>query len=392
MWAGLLVSNLGTQMTAFVVTLQVFDITDSPFSVGLIGAFSLLPMVVGGLYGGSVADAFDRRITALWSTLVLAVLSGILAVNALAGSDVVWLLYVVVAAQAFFFGISQPTRQAMIPQVVGAELLPAANALSQVSWNVGFTVGPLLGGFAVHAVGYQWAYWFDAISFMAVLYSYWRLPSMRPHGEVVRAGLRSVLEGLRYLRGRSNLFMTFLVDIVAMVFGMSRALYPAIAIAFYLGGSATAGWLAAAPAAGAILGALGSGWFGRINRQGLAVVASIVVWGLAIVGFGFSSGYLWVGMVMLALAGGADMVSAVFRNTILQAATPDELRGRLQGVLIAVVAGGPLIGDFRAGSFASLWGLQFALVSGGVLFVVGVVLLCLRWPGFLSYDGRHPVP
>jgi len=176
------------------------------------------------------------------------------------------------------------------------------------------------------------------------------------------------------------------------VFGMSRALYPAIAIAFYLGGSTTAGWLAAAPAVGAILGALGSGWFGRIRRQGLAVVLSIVVWGLAIVGFGLSSGMFWLGLLMLALAGGADMVSAVFRNTILQTATPDELRGRLQGVLIAVVAGGPLIGDFRAGSAASLWGLQTALVSGGILVIVGVGLLCVRWPGFLTYDADHPTP
>jgi MFS family permease len=280
----------------------------------------------------------------------------------------------------------------MIPQVVGTELLPAANALSQVSWNVGFTVGPVLGGLAVGFFGYQSAYWFDAISFFAVLYAYWRLPSMMPHGEMAKAGLRSVLEGLRYLRGRSNLFMTFLVDIVAMVFGMSRALFPAVALAFYAGGSKTVGLLAAAPALGAIIGAVGSGWFARVRRQGLAVVVSIVVWGVAIAAFGLSSGMVWLGLLMLAVAGGADMVSAVFRNTILQTATPDELRGRLQGVLIAVVAGGPYIGDFRAGAAASAWGLRAAIVSGGVLVVVGVLALCARWPGFLKYDATSPTP
>jgi MFS family permease len=392
LWVGMLISQIGTQMTAVVVAIQVFAITDSTLAVGGLGAAALFPMVVGGLYGGSVADAGDRRRTALRTTVALAAVSAVLAIHAAAGGEWVWLLYLAVAAQAFLFGISQPTRTAMIPNLVGPKLLPAANALSQVSWNVGFTVGPLLGGFAVAAVGYQWAYWLDVACFTAVLYAYYKLSPMMPSGDVRKAGLKSVLEGLRYLGGKANLRMTFLVDIVAMVFGMQRALFPALAVAFYLGGESTVGLLAAAPAVGAIIGALASGWFGRVRRQGLAVVIAIIVWGLAIAGFGFSSGMLWFGLLMLTVAGAADMVSAVFRSTILQQATPDELRGRLQGVLIAVVAGGPLLGDVRAGAVAEWSGLQTAIVSGGLLVVVGTVLLCLRWPGFLKYDAVHPTP
>jgi MFS family permease len=392
MWFGMGVAQIGTQMTAVVVALQIYAITGSSLAVGLTGAVAFFPVVIGGLYGGSVADAGDRRLIAIWSTIVLLGFSVVLAVQAGLELEQVWLLYLVVAGQSFFAGISQPTRMAMIPRIVGPELLPAANALGQVSWNVGFTIGPLLGGFAVAAFGYEWAYWIEVMTFLAVLYAYWRLPSMRPETETPKAGLRSVLEGLRYLRGRSNLMMTFLVDIVAMVFGMQRALYPAIALAFYAGGEPTVGLLAAAPAFGAIVGAVASGWFGRVRRQGLAVVVSIIVWGGATVVFGLSSGMLWLGLLMLALAGAADMVSAVFRNVILQAATPDELRGRLQGVLIAVVAGGPLLGDVRAGAVADAIDLRVAVVSGGILVIVGVLLLCVRWRGFVRYDALHPTP
>jgi MFS family permease len=392
LWLGMLITQIGTQMTAVVVAIQVFDITDSTFAVGLLGAAALLPMIFGGLYGGSVADAGDRRTTALWTTTALAAVSAVLALHAALDGSAVWLLYLAVAAQAFLFGISQPTRMAMIPKIVGKELLPSANALSQVSWNVGFTLGPLAGGFVVAALDYEIAYAIDAVGFGAVFYAYYRLSPMLPDGETRKAGLRSVLEGLKYLRGRSNLLMTFLVDIVAMVFGMQRALFPALAIVFYLGGASTVGLLAAAPAFGAILGALLSGWFGRVQRQGLAVVVAVLVWGGAMTAFGFTSGMLWLGLLMLALAGAADMVSAVFRNVILQTATPDALRGRLQGVLIAVVAGGPLLGDVRAGGVASIVDLQFAIVSGGILVIVGTLLLCLRYPGFLKYHSDNPQP
>jgi MFS family permease len=214
---------------------------------------------------------------------------------------------------------------------------------------------------------------------------------MPPEGGGSKAGLASVAEGLHYLGPRKNLLMTFLVDINAMVFGMPRALFPAIGTSWFHGGAGTVGLLAAAPSLGALAGAVTSGWAGRIRRQGLAVLVSVVIWGGSIAAFGFTR-TLWVGVALLALAGAADMVSAIFRNTILQVATPDALRGRLQGVFIVVVTGGPRIGDVEAGSVAAAFGTQISVVSGGLACVAGVGLLAAAYPSFARYDARHPVP
>ena len=372
-----LVSQIGTQMTAVVLLLQIFDISQSNLATGLVGAVAFLPMVIGGLYGGSIADARDRRAVAYWTTTGLAGFSLVFAGMAYSDLRLLWPYYVLIAGQTWLSAIAQPTRMAIIPRLVGAELLPAANALAQISWNIGFTLGPVIGATIAKSYGFGWAYLVDALSFAGAVYAYWRLPPVVPDADDDhKAGLASVLEGLRYLKGRKNLSMTFYVDIVAMVFGMQRVLF---------------GLLFAAPAVGAIVGAVASGWFTRIRRQGLAVVASIIVWGGAIALFGLTQQW-WLGLIFLAIAGAADMVSAVFRNTMLQAATPDAMRGRLQGVLIAVVAGGPYLGDFRAGAIADWFDVRTAVVSGGILCIVGVVALMAWRPGFLRYDAWHPVP
>jgi len=395
-----LVSQIGTQMTVVVLFLQIFAISQSNFATGLVGAVAFLPMVVGGLYGGSIADAHDRRFVAFWTTTALAGVSLVFAGLAVAELRVLWPYYVLIAGQAWLSAIAQPTRMAIIPRLVGKELLPAANALAQISWNVGFTLGPVLGATIAKSFGFGWAYVLDALTFVAAMYAYWRLPPVPPDGAADhKAGFASVLEGLRFLRGRKNVSMTFYVDIVAMVFGMQRVLFAAIPLAFY--GLAVvaigpvdvslSGLLFAAPALGAVLGAIGSGWFSRVRRQGLAVVVAIMVWGGAIALFGLTRQW-WLGLLFLAVAGAADMVSAVFRNTILQAATPDALRGRLQGVLIAVVVGGPYIGDFRTGTIATWFDERIAVVSGGLLVIVGVLALMAWRPSFLRYDAWNPVP
>jgi hypothetical protein len=217
------------------------------------------------------------------------------------------------------------------------------------------------------------------------------LPPFPPEPGSARAGLKSVAEGLRFLAPRKNLMMTFLVDIDAMVFGMPRALFPALAIGTFHGGAGTAGLLYAAPSIGALVGAGLSGWSGRVRRQGLAVLVSVGVWGASIAVFGFAR-ELWFGLAMLAIAGAADMVSAIFRNTILQVATPDSLRGRLQGVFNVVVAGGPRFGDIEAGTVASLAGTEFAVVSGGIACLVGLAALSARFRSFARYDATDPLP
>jgi hypothetical protein len=281
--------------------------------------------------------------------------------------------------------------------LVGNDLVPSANALSQVTMNLGLTAGPLLGGLLIGTSGVKAAYAADVLTYLVAVYAAWRLPALPPlaqSGAVEKQpvkGWASVAEGLRYLRTRTNLLMSFLVDIVAMVFGMPRALFPAVAVKFYDGGAGVVGLLTAAPAVGALTGAIFSGRLHRVRLQGRAVIIAIVVWGLAIAAFGLVSA-LWIGLAFLALAGAADMVSAVFRSTILQVATPDALRGRLQGVFLVVVAGGPRLGDVESGTVASIFGERVSIVSGGLICVAGVLALSAMFPRFSRYDARHPEP
>jgi MFS family permease len=302
----------------------------------------------------------------------------------------VWLLYLIVAMQAGLFSVNSPARGAMVPRIVPPHQLPAANSLFQIGFNTGFTVGPLLAGVIIGAFGFKAAYAVDVGMFLIAISTIRGLPPMPPQGTPSRAGWGSVVEGLRFLKSRHNVLMTFLLDLAAMIFGSPRALFPAIAAAFYGGGAPTVGLLFADPAIGAVVGAAFGGWLPRVRRQGQAVIWSIVVWALAIAGFGLVH-VLWVGVIFLGIAGAADMVSAVYRSTILQVATPDEMRGRLQGVFTVVVTGGPRLGDVRSGSFAQVGGLGFSLVSGGVLCLVFVAVLVARFPGFARYDARNPV-
>lgn len=383
------VSVVGTQVTAVAVPLQVYEQTGSAAAVGLVGIVGLVPLIVFGLYGGAVADAVDRRRLVLVTTSCQAVLSAILLAQAVAGLHWTWLLYLVVAVQAALFALDSPARQAFVPRLLPPELLPAGNALRQVEFNVGMAAGPLLAGVLVAAFGFGTAYGLDAVSFGASLWAVASLPSMSPAGGGRPAGLASVIEGLSFLRTRQVLLLTFVVDIIAMVFGMPRTLFAPLADHVFGGGEPAAGAMYAAIPAGALLGALFGGWFGRIHKQGVAVVAAIVAWGACIIGFGLTSS-LWLALLLLAGAGAADMVSAVFRVAILQTAAPDEMRGRLGGVFIVVVAGGPRLGDGRAGGFASWFGLQEAVVIGGVLVIALTMLVVLAVPRFLSYDSRDP--
>jgi MFS family permease len=390
-WFGYSVSFTGTQLTQFAIPYQVYRLTHSSLAVGAVGIVVLVPLVTMGLFGGAIADAMDRRRLTLITSSALLVFSLVLTLQAALDLRQVWLLYVVAGLLGAASAVDSSARGAILPRLVRRELMPAANALGQLGFNSGLSIGPLLGGLLVGTVGFGWAYFVDALSFVSVLYAIWRLPAMPPPAGAARAGVASVLEGLRFLGPRKNLLMTFLVDINAMVFGMPRALFPAIGTTWFHGGAGTVGLLAAAPSIGALLGAATSGWAGRIRRQGRAVLISVTVWGGSIALFGFTR-ILWLALVLLAMAGAADMVSAIFRNTILQVATPDELRGRLQGVFIVVVTGGPRLGDFEAGSVGSAFGSQVSVVSGGVACMAGVALLAAAYPSFARYDGRDPTP
>lgn len=395
LWAGNTISQLGQQMTAVTIAIQVWALTHSTFAVGLVGLFALGPLIVFGLYGGAVADAVDRRKVALVASGGLWLLSLALVVQAAAGLGSTTVLYVIVAAQSGCFAVNNPTRAAIVPRLLSADLLPAANALNSASFNLGFTLGPLLGAFAISTGGYTFAYGIDAITFTAALYALYRLPPIPPQpsegAPVGRPGLRSVVEGLAFLKNAPNVRMTFIVDLFAMVLAQPRALFPAVAGGFFGGGVRTIGLLQAAPAIGSLLAFIFSGWVGKVRRQGVAIAVSVVVYGAAVLAFGFARA-LWLGVALLAMSGAADMISSAYRSTILQVAAPDNLRGRLQGVFTVVVAGGPRLGDFVAGSAAALTTPTLALAAGGAACMVGVAIASARERQFLSYDGLHPTP
>lgn len=397
LWFGQSISQLGQQMTAVTVAYQVYILTHSSFAVGLVGLYALVPLIAGGLYGGALVDAFDRRTVALVTAFGLWTCSGVLVLQAALRLESVGLLYVVVAAQSALFAVNNPARQAILPRLLPTEFLPAANALTMASFNLGFSIGPLLGGFIIGWHGVLTAYVFDAVTFTAAIYALLRLPAIPPVGGPGRTpGLKSVAEGLRFLAKAPNLRMTFIVDLCAMVLSQPRALFPALALTVYAGNASTLGLLQAAPAIGSLLAFLLSGWIGRVHRHGIAIAVAVVVYGAAVAAAGFSAmglpGMLWLGVTFLALSGSADMVSAAYRSTMLQSAAPDQLRGRLQGVFTVVVAGGPRLGDFLAGSLAALTNEETAMVIGGFACILGVGLSMARMRTFGAYDSRRPTP
>jgi MFS family permease len=388
LWVGNSLGFVGFQLTAVAVPVQVYGLTGSSFWVGMLGLVGLVPLVLFGLWGGAVADAVDRRVLLLSSSLLLWGCTGGLLVVALAGVASLPLLLGLVAVQAAGFAVASSTRGAIVPRVLPEALVPAANTLSFTASNVGLVLGPLLAGLILARWSFAAAYTADLAVFTIALYAAARLPALPPAGPAVTPGLRSVVDGLAFIVTRPVLLLSFAVDIAAMVLAMPRALFPETATR--LGGPAAAGWLYAAIAMGAVVAGLSSGWIGRVGRQGVALVAAVIAWGLAVAAAGLAPA-LWQMVLLLAVAGAADLVSAVYRQTILQTYAPDEMRGRMQGVFIVVVAGGPRLGDLRAGAAAAAFGVTAAWVGGGLL-CAALVSLALLVPALRNYDARSPQP
>jgi MFS family permease len=401
LWVAGIVTVIGAQISVVLVPLQVYEITRSSAYVGLTGLFGLVPLVVFGLWGGALADVMDRRRLMTITTIGLAVTSVLFWAQAAARVNNVWLVLGLFSLQQAFFAVNSPTRNAIIPRLLPSQALPAANSLNMTVFQLGAIAGPLLAGVLVPLTGLAVLYLVDAIALMATLWAVLRLPALPPTGTATRAGLRAVLDGFAYLSTQKVLLASFVVDIIAMVFGMPRALFPQIAHESFgdpVTGGVALGLLFAAMSAGAVIGGVFSGWLPGVGYQGRAVVACIVAWGLAMVGFGVAVGFadpdggpvlLWVALGFLAFGGAVDMVSAAFRSTMLQQVATDEMRGRLQGVFIVVVAGGPRIGDVLHGAAAFAVGTAVAAAGGGVLVVIGVGLACLAFPMFLRYRVRR---
>jgi MFS family permease len=374
---------VGSMLTQVAVPVQMYALSHSSLYVGLVGLAGLVPIVVFGLYGGAIADAVDRRTLYLWSSIGTWVVTLALLTQTLLGVGSVWLILGLVAVQSAAFAIASSARGAIIPRIVPLDLVPAANTVNFTVGNVGQVVGPLFAGLLVTLPhGFAYAYGVDATLFTAALYSVLKLPSIPPDGGGQKLGLRSVAGGLAFIATRPVLLMSFLVDIVAMVLAMPRALFPAVAALRFHG---AVGALYAAIAIGSVAAGLSSGWIGRVRRQGRALVFAIMGWGAAVALSGLAT-QLWLVTLLLAVAGAADLISAVYRQTILQTYAPDEMRGRMQGVFIAVVAGGPRLGDLRAGATAAASSLTFAWVGGGLACMVVVAIAGTLVRPFWRYD------
>jgi len=385
--SGLGVSVLGNQLTTVAVPFQVYAITRSSLVVGLVSLTQLFPLIIGSLLGGSLVDAVDRRKLLIVVEAIGAASSAGLALNADFGPTL-WPLFLFPALTAALSGIDSSARNAMLPGLVGLELLPASNAIFQSLFQTGAIVGPAVAGLLLAGAGVHLIYWIDAFSYVVALSAVFLISPQPPSAgagpdgsSTVRPGLRSTLDGLRFVRRSQPVQGAYLIDMNAMVFGMPRALFPALAATAFGGGASTVGFLYAAPGAGALIGALTSGWVGHVRRQALAVVVAVLVWGVSITLFGVAH-WLPLALVLLAVAGWADVVSSVFRNTIIQFAGPDRMRGRLMGVQMAVVAGGPRLGDLESGAVATAFGDTVSVVSGGLACVAGALVVAWALPGF----------
>ncbi len=379
LWSGQTISAMGSQLTLVALAYQTFHLTHSTFMVGLLGFIGLIPLLAGALWGGTLADAWDRRRVLTLTQTAMAVAVGGLALNASLDRPRIWVLFVCAAASAGFQGIDWPARRAALPVLVEADDVTAAVTLQTTTMALSMVVGPALGGVLIARLGLTPVYLIDVASFAVSLTVVRLLPRLVPRGGGTPMGLRSMAEGFRHLKSERLLSATYWIDLNAMIFGMPRAVFPALAVHLYGGGAGVVGLLYAAPGAGALVGSLFTGWTARIRHQGRAIAACVAVWGgtIAVVGL---VPVLWVGLALLAVAGGADVISAVFRQNVQQRAVPDHLQGRLSGTFFAVVAGGPRLGDLETGVAAAIGGPEFAVWSGGLACVIGVGVLLWRVP------------
>ncbi len=382
LYFGEMVSLIGSGLTTVAVPYQLYSLTGSSLQVGLASLAQLVPLIACSFVGGAIVDTYDRRRVLLVAEVALAACSAALALNSTVGAKpAVWPLYVFSAASAGLSGVESPTRVAAAASILDRSDLTKMSALFQALFQTSSVVGPFLAGIVIASAGLGAAYWADVASFGAAFAGAWLLRPLPPAHQVTALGLKAVKEGLRFLRRDPTLQTVYLIDLVAMVFGMPRALFPAFGTVLFHGGARTVSYLYTAVAAGALVGALATGWVTHVKRQGRAVVIAVLVWGASITAFGVVRS-LPVALLCLAIAGWADVVSAIFRNSILQLRVPDNLRGRMNAIQTAVVAGGPRLGDFESGAVATLVSPRFSVVSGGLASMAVAAVMTITMPMF----------
>lgn len=408
LWIGSTLAGMGGQLTLVTIMLHVFELTSSTFAVSMVAVAGLVPMILAGLYGGMLADAFDRRIVGLIAAVITFASTLMLAALTWTHLETIWWLYALSIINAAANSVGMATRSAIIPRLLPRDLLASASALNGITIGIMVMVGPALAGVLVATTGYGWTYTIDVVLMLAMFMGLWTLPPLRPEGTIVRPGLESLVDGWRFLQRAKNIRMQYILDIIAMTFGQPVALYPALGTVLLGGGAVTTGALTAAVAAGTFLSSLFSGRVVRYRWHGRGIQRAIQAYGAAILVFGavlligvwmppadethVNLGLVIAACIALAASGAADNVSSIYRSTMMQASVPDSIRGRLQGIFIIVVTGGPRIGALYAGTLATLTALWFPPLLGGFIVIVLVALLVRSAPSFRDYDAEDPAP
>lgn len=389
LWLGQLINGLGRQVTAVALPFALWQLTGNSLSIGLLALVQLGPILVFSLGGGAVADAVDRRRLLLITQLGLAACSLALALVAVTPSPPIWAFYAIALVAAGVGAVDQPARSSAIPRLVPRERLAAAIAVNWLSSQTVAVGGAVFAGIIIATSGAAAAFAFDVVTFLASLVALLLIAPIPPHPEAARPSLRGIAEGLRFARAQRIVLSTLAIDINAMVFGSPTSLFPQLALTVFNTGPAGYGLLTAAPALGALVAAAFSGWVGRVRRPGRGVVIAVAAWGAGIMGFGLLAASFPLALLCLAIASGADVISAVLRSSILQLTTPDRLRGRLSSIHILVVTSGPRFGDAEAAAMAALAGPQFSVVSGGILCLMGLLGVVRLFPQLLSYEAAE---
>lgn len=384
---GQMISFFGTMMTFVVVPVQMYALTKSNLLVGLLGVAEFVPMFALAFVGGALADAIDRRkilrITEVGQTLTTLILLG----NALLPNPQIWVLFVTAGLHAGLAGLQRPAFEALIPRILPPEYMTAVSALNSIRYNVGAIFSPILGGLIAAQFSPAWAYAIDFVTFAATLAAVWMIRAVPPAEGADRPSFESIKKGFRYAKSRQDLLGTYLIDINAMLFGMPKALFPALAVSF---GASSVGYFYSAIAVGALSGTLTSGWAGKVYRHGLMITIAAALWGAAIICFGFTNKF-YLALFFLGVAGFFDMISGIFRGTIWNQTIPDHLRGRLAGIEMISYLTGPMLGDAEAGIVAHFFGLKNSIISGGILVLLGTICLAILLPKFIAYDGREGI-
>jgi MFS family permease len=390
LWLGQLISVTGTQMQLWALFWHINQLNKNPIALGGIGLARILPVIIFSLIGGALADSVDRRKVMFVTQSVAAFLALALGLLTQFGHVTIWHIYFITAIQAIAIAFDGPSRQALIPNLLPKKDLPNAFSMTFTSFQVGSVLGPALSGFAIAYAGQQAVYYFNAISFVAVLVALFLIGNVPQSIAEKSAGIsmESIREGISFIFNKPIILSTMLLDFVATFFASANTLMPIIAKDVLNVGVVEYGYLSAAPAVGAVLAALVISQIKELRKQGILFLGAVVVFGFATIVFGATTSII-IAWIAIATTGAADGVSTI--NTIRQLQTPDYIRGRMTSVNQIFFQGGPQLGEMEAGSVAQFFGAPFAVISGGIGCVIGTFFIIWKWPHLMKYNGDEPM-